>query len=98
MSIDELPQLFNVLIGQMSMVARPLPVRDVARFEEWHHTRHVVLPGITGFWQISGRSNIDTIDDAARLDLFYIDHWSFNLDLEILIETLRIVLFSKGAY
>ncbi len=98
-SIDELPQLFNVLMGQMSMVGpRPLPIRDVARFEEWHHTRHVVLPGITGFWQISGRSNIDTIDDAARLDLFYIDHWSFNLDLEILIETLRIVLFSKGAY
>jgi exopolysaccharide biosynthesis polyprenyl glycosylphosphotransferase len=98
-SIDELPQLFNVLMGQMSMVGpRPLPIRDVARFDEWHHTRHVVLPGITGFWQISGRSQIDTIDDAARLDLFYIDHWSFNLDLEILIETVRIVFFSKGAY
>jgi exopolysaccharide biosynthesis polyprenyl glycosylphosphotransferase len=98
-SIDELPQLFNVLMGQMSMVGpRPLPIRDVARFDEWHHTRHLVLPGITGFWQVSGRSQIDTIDDAARLDLFYIDHWSFNLDLEILIETIRIVLFSKGAY
>ncbi len=98
-SIDELPQLFNVLLGQMSLVGpRPLPVRDVARFEEWHHTRHLVVPGITGLWQISGRSDLDTIDDAARLDLYYIDHWSLNLDLEILVETARLVLFGKGAY
>lgn len=98
-SIDELPQLFNVLLGQMSMVGpRPLPVRDVAKFGDWHHTRHLVLPGITGLWQISGRSHLDTIDDAARLDLYYIDHWSFNLDLEIIVETCRIVLFGKGAY
>ena len=98
-SIDEFPQLFNVLLGQMSMVGpRPLPVRDVARFDDWHHTRHLVVPGITGLWQISGRSDLDTIDDAARLDLYYIDHWSFNLDLEILVETCRIILFGKGAY
>jgi exopolysaccharide biosynthesis polyprenyl glycosylphosphotransferase len=98
-SIDEFPQLFNVLLGQMSMVGpRPLPVRDVARFDQWHHTRHCVVPGITGLWQISGRSDLDTIDDAARLDLYYIDHWSFNLDLEILVETIRIILFGKGAY
>ena len=98
-SLDELPQLFNVLIGQMSLVGpRPLPVRDVARFTSWHHTRHLVMPGITGLWQISGRSDLDTIDDVAKLDLFYIDRWSLNFDLEILIETLRLVLFGKGAY
>ncbi|TYQ31897.1 sugar transferase [Pseudanabaena sp. UWO310] len=98
-SLDELPQLFNVLLGQMSLVGpRPLPVRDVARFSNWHHTRHLVMPGITGLWQISGRSELDTIDDVAKLDLFYIDRWTLNFDLEILIETLRLVLFGKGAY
>lgn len=98
-SIDELPQLFNVLLGQMSLVGpRPLPQRDVERFQPWHHIRHQVLPGITGLWQISGRSDIEDFDDAARLDLYYIDNWSFNLDLDILVETIRIVLFRKGAY
>jgi exopolysaccharide biosynthesis polyprenyl glycosylphosphotransferase len=98
-SLDELPQLFNVLLGQMSLVGpRPLPLRDVERFQPWHHIRHQVLPGITGLWQISGRSDIEDFDDAARLDLYYIDNWSLNLDLDILVETLRIVLFSKGAY
>ena len=98
-SLDELPQLFNILLGQMSLVGpRPLPLRDVERFESWHHIRHQVLPGITGLWQISGRSDIEDFDDAARLDLYYIDNWSLNLDLDILIETVRIVLFGQGAY
>ncbi len=98
-SIDELPQLFNVLLGQMSLVGpRPLPLRDVERFDPWHHTRHQVLPGITGLWQVSGRSSQDAFNDAARLDLYYIDHWSLNLDLEILLETVKIVLCGKGAY
>ena len=98
-SLDELPQLFNVLLGQMSLVGpRPLPVRDVARMDSWHHIRHQVLPGITGLWQVSGRSDIEDFDDAARLDLYYIDNWSLNLDIDILIETVRIVLFSQGAY
>jgi exopolysaccharide biosynthesis polyprenyl glycosylphosphotransferase len=98
-SLDELPQLFNVLCGQMSLVGpRPLPVRDVAKFDGWHNIRHQVLPGVTGLWQISGRSDIDTFDDVARLDLHYIDNWSLNLDLEILTATLGIVLWGKGAY
>ena len=98
-SLDELPQLFNVLLGQMSLVGpRPLPLRDTSLFEPWHHVRHQVLPGITGLWQISGRANIKTFDDAIRLDLHYIDNWSLNLDLEILLETIKIVCLGKGAY
>lgn len=98
-SMDELPQLINVLVGQMSLVGpRPLPIRDVDRFNSWHHIRHQVLPGITGLWQISGRSHLDDFDQAARLDLYYIDNWSLNLDFEILVETFRIVLFTSGAY
>ncbi|MGB7249287.1 MAG: sugar transferase [Phormidesmis sp.] len=98
-SLDELPQLFNVLLGQMSLVGpRPLPLRDTSLFEPWHHVRHQVLPGITGLWQISGRSAIRSFDDAVRLDLHYIDNWSLNLDLEILLETIKIVCLGKGAY
>ncbi len=98
-SLDELPQLFNVLLGEMSLVGpRPLPLRDIAKFKPWHHIRHQVLPGITGLWQISGRSNIEDFDDAARLDLHYIDNWSIALDLEILLETIKIVCLGKGAY
>ena len=98
-SLDELPQLFNVLLGQMSLVGpRPLPLRDTALFEPWHHVRHQVLPGITGLWQVSGRSTIKSFDDAVRLDLHYIDNWSLNLDLEILLETIKIVCLGKGAY
>lgn len=99
-SIDELPQLFNVMSGQMSLVGpRPLPIRDVERFEEWHHIRHQVLPGITGLWQISGRADLcEDFNDVVRLDLYYIDNWSLNLDLTILIETIRIVIFRQGAY
>ncbi|MEL7354708.1 MAG: sugar transferase [Cyanobacteria bacterium J06560_5] len=98
-SLDELPQLFNVLLGQMSLVGpRPLPLRDTAQFEPWHHVRHQVLPGITGLWQISGRSTIKSFNDAVRLDLHYIDNWSLNLDFEILLETIKIVCLGKGAY
>ncbi|MFM7580479.1 MAG: sugar transferase, partial [Microcystaceae cyanobacterium] len=92
-------QLVNVLLGEMSLVGpRPLPLRDVDHFDAWHQIRHQVMPGITGLWQISGRSNLGNFNDAARLDLYYIDNWSLNLDLDILVETARIILFGKGAY
>jgi Sugar transferases involved in lipopolysaccharide synthesis len=98
-SLDELPQLFNVLLGQMSLVGpRPLPLSDVAKFSPWHHSRHLVIPGITGLWQVSGRSNLSGLDEVVQLDLFYIDHWSLNLDLQLILETIRIILFDKGAY
>ncbi len=98
-SLDELPQLFNVLFGQMSLVGpRPLPLRDVERFEEHHQIRHEVLPGITGLWQISGRSNVKDSEDVFRLDMAYIQNWSLSLDIRILFETVRVVFFHEGAY
>lgn len=98
-SLDELPQLFNVLMGQMSLVGpRPLPIRDVARFQSHHFIRQEVLPGITGLWQVSGRSDIDNFDDAVRLDLTYIANWSFWLDVKILMATFGVVFSKKGAY
>lgn len=98
-SLDELPQLFNVLFGQMSLVGpRPLPLRDVERFEEHHQIRHEVLPGITGLWQISGRSNVKDSEDVFRFDMTYIQNWSLSLDIRILFETVRVVFFHEGAY
>lgn len=98
-SLDELPQLFNVLFGQMSLVGpRPLPLRDVERFEEHHQIRHEVLPGITGLWQISGRSNVKDSEDVFRFDMAYIQNWSLSLDIRILFETVRVVFFHEGAY
>ena len=97
-SLDELPQLFNVLRGEMSLVGpRPLPIRDVEKFAKHHHFRHEVLPGITGLWQVSGRS--DTSSDLVfNLDFKYIENWSLAIDLKILLKTAWVVLFSKGAY
>ncbi len=98
-SLDELPQLINVVKGEMSLVGpRPLPTRDVQRFSEpWLMRRFSVKPGITGLWQVSGRSNTD-FDDAIQLDLRYIDRWSPLLDLKILAQTMRAVLRRSGAY
>lgn len=98
-SLDELPQLFNVVLGEMSLVGpRPLPVRDVERFKERHYIRQEVLPGITGLWQVSGRSNITDFEQAVDLDISYIANWSLWMDLSILLQTVKVVLFREGAY
>ncbi|AKG22769.1 sugar transferase [Calothrix sp. 336/3] len=98
-SLDELPQLFNVLLGEMSLVGpRPLPVRDVERFHTKHFLRQEVLPGITGLWQVSGRSDIDNFEDAVQLDIRYIENWSLWMDLQILLKTVGVVLHKTGAY
>lgn len=98
-SLDELPQLFNILFGEMSLVGpRPLPIRDVEKFSDHHFIRHEVLPGITGLWQVSGRSNITDFEQVIRLDTFYIENWSFGLDLQILVRTALVLLQKKGAY
>jgi lipopolysaccharide/colanic/teichoic acid biosynthesis glycosyltransferase len=98
-SLDELPQLFNVLVGEMSFVGpRPLPVRDVERFQERHFIRQEVLPGITGLWQVSGRSDITDFEKAVQLDLAYITNWSLWLDFKILLKTVQVVIGKSGAY
>ena len=98
LSLDELPQLFNVLRGEMSLVGpRPLPLRDWELMEEWHRRRHVMLPGITGLWQVSGRSDL-SFDDMIRLDLQYLETWSLMSDLHILWRTAGAVIAPRGAY
>jgi lipopolysaccharide/colanic/teichoic acid biosynthesis glycosyltransferase len=98
-SIDELPQLFNVLCGEMSLVGpRPLPVDEVKRFNDLAHRRRLsVKPGLTCLWQISGRNQIVEFKDWVRLDLEYIDNWSIWLDLKILLRTIPVVLIGTGA-
>jgi exopolysaccharide biosynthesis polyprenyl glycosylphosphotransferase len=98
-SIDELPQLINVLKGDMSLVGpRPLPVRDVERIEvRWHKRRFSIKPGITCLWQVNGRSEIG-FEDWVRMDLEYIDRWSLVLDIIILMKTIPAVFKGPGAY
>ena len=97
-SLDELPQLVNVLRGEMSLVGpRPLPERDYEMLEDWHRKRYLVLPGITGLWQVSGRSELD-FDDLVHLDFIYLERWSLALDLTILLKTIPAVLSRRGAY
>ena len=97
-SLDELPQLLNVLRGEMSLVGpRPLPHRDHAMLEDWHKARCLVLPGMTGLWQISGRSGLD-FDDLVRLDFTYIENWSLWSDVSIIARTIPAVLSGRGAY
>lgn len=98
-SIDELPQLFNVLRFEMSLVGpRPLPVDEVKRFDDVAHRRRLsVRPGLTCLWQVSGRNNITDFAEWVRLDLYYIDNWSLWLDIKILWSTIWVVLLRKGA-
>ncbi len=97
-SLDELPQLVNVLRGEMSLVGpRPLPERDFELLADWHRKRYLVLPGITGLWQVSGRSELD-FDDLVHLDFIYLERWSLALDLAILLKTIPAVILQRGAY
>ena len=97
-SLDELPQIFNVFTGRMSMVGPrpPLPT-EVKKYNEWHWKRLRVSVGITGLWQVSGRSQLP-FDEMIKLDIFYIENWSLWLDIKILLKTIPVVISSKGAY
>ena len=97
-SLDELPQLYNVLKGDMSLVGPrpPLPT-EVARYEEWHRKRLQVAPGLTGLWQVNGRSKLN-FEEMVHLDLTYIQNWSISLDLSILLRTVPAVIAGGGAY
>jgi exopolysaccharide biosynthesis polyprenyl glycosylphosphotransferase len=97
-SMDELPQLFNVLRGEMSLVGpRPAIPSEVDKYQEWHKRRLEVSPGLTGLWQVSGRSEL-TFDEMVMLDIYYIENWAPWLDLWILLRTIPTVLFGRGAY
>jgi exopolysaccharide biosynthesis polyprenyl glycosylphosphotransferase len=97
-SLDELPQLWNVLRGEMSLVGpRPPLPSEVENYSAWQRRRLLVLPGITGAWQVSGRSDIG-FDDMVRLDVDYIENWSLFKDITILLRTVLVVLTTKGAY
>src|SRR5438552_13453899 len=97
-SLDELPQLFNVMKGEMSLVGpRPPIPAEVEKYDEWQLARLRAIPGMTGLWQVSGRSEVP-FHDMVRLDLHYIRNWSLGLDLEILVRTLPAVLSNRGAY
>jgi lipopolysaccharide/colanic/teichoic acid biosynthesis glycosyltransferase len=99
-SLDEFPQLFNVLLGHMSLVGpRPLPVYEVDNFELTAHRRRLSMkPGLTCLWQVSGRNAVRDFEDWVKLDVQYIDNWSLGLDLGILLRTVPVVLFGKGAH
>lgn len=97
-SIDELAQLWNVLKGDMSLIGpRPALPDEVEKYQEWHHKRLEAPPGVTGLWQVSGRSNL-SFDEMVLLDIYYAEQWSPRLDLQILLRTVPTVLFQRGAY
>lgn len=97
-SLDEFPQLYNVLRGEMSLIGpRPVVPEEVADYQEWHKRRLEVVPGLTGLWQVSGRSEL-TFDEMALLDIYYIENWSLALDAKILLQTIPKVLLGEGAF
>ena len=96
-SIDELPQLFNILYGSMTLIGpRPPIPSEVKEYKDSHHRRLSMKPGITGLWQVSGRNKIQDFDEWVKLDLEYIDNWSFALDLRIALQTVSTVLSGTG--
>jgi lipopolysaccharide/colanic/teichoic acid biosynthesis glycosyltransferase len=97
-SLDEIPQLLCVLRGEMSLVGpRPPLVVEYARYEDWEKGRLEMRPGLTGLWQVRGRSDID-FDEMVLMDLYYIENWSLRLDFQVLLRTIPAVLASRGAY
>lgn len=98
-SMDELPQLFNVVMGDLSLVGpRPPIVDEVRQYERWQRRRLSMRPGITGIWQVEGRSRVAEFDEWVRLDLQYIDNWSLTLDFKILLKTIPTVILGRGAH
>ncbi len=97
-SLDELPQLYNVLRGDMSLVGpRPPIPSEVEQYQEWHRRRLEISPGMTGLWQVSGRSDL-TFDEMVMLDIFYMENWSLWLDFKIMLKTIPTIILGKGAY
>ncbi len=97
-SLDELPQFWNVWRGEMSLVGpRPPTPDEVADYAEWHKRRLDVTPGLTGLWQVLGRSDT-SFDEMVRLDIYYAEKWSPGMDLRILLQTIPVVISGKGAY
>ena len=97
-SIDELPQFWNVLRGQMSLVGTRPPTLDEYEQYQSHHKRRLSMkPGITGVWQVSGRSDIQDFEEVVKLDVWYIDNWSLKLDVKLLFKTIAVVIKRTGA-
>ena len=97
-SLDEFPQFFNVLKGDMSLVGtRPPTVDEYEQYETHHRVRLAAKPGLTGMWQVSGRSDIVDFEEVVALDKKYIEEWNIGLDIRILLETVKVVLTGKGS-
>jgi exopolysaccharide biosynthesis polyprenyl glycosylphosphotransferase len=97
-SLDELPQLFNVLKGEMSLVGpRPPLPRELKHYDRWHHVKFLGKPGLTGLWQVSGRANIKEFNDVIALDFSYIRNWSLLMDIKIILKTIPVVISADGA-
>lgn len=98
-SLDELPQLFNVLKGEMSLVGPRPPIhRELTEYESWHYLRFSTLPGLTGMWQVTGRSEILDFNKVVELDYQYVNDWNLLLDIRLLFMTVPVVVLGKGAY